>query len=164
MVVFSFLTHRRRVHRSCLSARRRLAGYWASNLYAINAHFGSAADLRALSDALHARGMYLMVDIVGNHMGEGDTSTYTPFNQAWQYHDCAGCPADCNIHNFFTYPEMEHCRLANLPDLNHQQPSVRETLLQWAVDLVANYSIDGLRIDTVPEVRVPGALDVTSYT
>lgn len=32
-------------------------GYWAQNIYEINTNFGSAADLVALSEALHARGM-----------------------------------------------------------------------------------------------------------
>ena len=71
-------------------------GYWAQDIYSLNAAFGSASDLKALSAALHARGMvcltsrarigqvsaptiaysrgypdrqYLMVDVVTNHMG-----------------------------------------------------------------------------------------------
>jgi alpha-amylase len=32
-------------------------GYWAKNIYEVNTNFGSASDLVALSDALHARGM-----------------------------------------------------------------------------------------------------------
>lgn len=32
-------------------------GYWAQDIYEVNTNFGSAADLVALSDALHARGM-----------------------------------------------------------------------------------------------------------
>lgn len=44
-------------------------GYWAQNIYNVNSNFGTAADLVALSDALHKAGMYLMVDIVTNHMG-----------------------------------------------------------------------------------------------
>lgn len=32
-------------------------GYWAQNIYQVNTNFGSAADLVALSKALHARGM-----------------------------------------------------------------------------------------------------------
>lgn len=36
--------------------------------YALNEHYGSADDLKALADALHKRGMYLMVDVVANHM------------------------------------------------------------------------------------------------
>lgn len=40
--------------------------YWTKDLNDLNSHFGTADDLKALSDALHARGMYLMVDIVVN--------------------------------------------------------------------------------------------------
>ena len=32
-------------------------GYWQQNLYEINSNFGSASDLKALSSALHSRGM-----------------------------------------------------------------------------------------------------------
>jgi len=62
-------------------------GYWAQNIYQINSNFGTAADLVALSTALHARGMYLMVDVVTNHMGYlgcgtcVDYSVFTPFNE-----------------------------------------------------------------------------------
>lgn len=31
-------------------------GYWQEDMYSLNPHFGTAADLLALSDALHARG------------------------------------------------------------------------------------------------------------
>ena len=32
-------------------------GYWAQDISRLNPHFGTAADLSDLSDALHARGM-----------------------------------------------------------------------------------------------------------
>jgi len=31
-------------------------GYWQEDMYQVNMHFGTAADLKGLSDALHARG------------------------------------------------------------------------------------------------------------
>lgn len=36
--------------------------------YSINSNYGTAEDLQALATALHDRGMYLMVDVVANHM------------------------------------------------------------------------------------------------
>jgi alpha-amylase len=48
--------------------------------------------------------------------------------------------------------ETEHCRLSGLPDLNHSMPYVQNTLADWVAGLVANFSADGIRIDTVPEV------------
>jgi alpha-amylase len=61
-------------------------GYWAQNIYEVNSNFGTEADLIALSAALHSRGMYLMVDVVTNHMGYVgcgncvDYSVFNPFN------------------------------------------------------------------------------------
>ena len=61
-------------------------GFWQKNMYEVNQHFGTKNDLKALSKALHARGMYLMIDVVTNHMGSisspetVDYSKLTPFN------------------------------------------------------------------------------------
>lgn len=67
-------------------------GYWAQNIYALNSNFGAESDLVALSAALHAKGMYLMVDVAPNDMGYlgcgtcVDYSVFTPFNSVWEYH------------------------------------------------------------------------------
>lgn len=45
-------------------------GYWTVDFLKHNAHFGDLATLRRLSDALHARGMKLILDIVTNHVGQ----------------------------------------------------------------------------------------------
>jgi hypothetical protein len=42
----------------------RPPSYWTLDLSKTNDKFGSAQDLKDLSSALHARGMYLMVDVV----------------------------------------------------------------------------------------------------
>ncbi len=44
-------------------------GYGATDLYAVDPHYGSLADLQALAKALHARGMKLVLDTVPNHIG-----------------------------------------------------------------------------------------------
>ena len=44
-------------------------GYGATDLYAVDEHFGSLDDLKALSSALHQRGMKLVLDMVPNHIG-----------------------------------------------------------------------------------------------
>lgn len=42
--------------------------------------------------------------------------------------------------------------MSDLPDLKQENEYVRITLLNWIKDLVKKYEIDGIRIDTVPEV------------
>ena len=43
-------------------------GYWASNWDNINPHFGSADQLKSLVSAAHSRGIWVMVDVVANHV------------------------------------------------------------------------------------------------
>jgi alpha-amylase len=137
-------------------------GYAGKNLYEINPHFGGPAGLLKLSDALHQRGMFLMVDVVANHVGVvspiGNYTGVVPFDSPFHYHSCAQCPSaspeggQCWIQDWTNRVQIEECQLAGLPDLNQTNPYVHETLLEWIGSLVSNYSIDGLRIDTVPEV------------
>ncbi len=67
-------------------------GYWQRDLYEINLRFGTGEELRELAEALHARDMYLMVDVVVNHNGARgppqsiDFSVYTPFDKEEYYH------------------------------------------------------------------------------
>jgi glycosidase len=44
-------------------------GYWAQHFRQVDPHLGTLADYRALSDALHRQGLYLVQDIVVNHTG-----------------------------------------------------------------------------------------------
>lgn len=44
-------------------------GYWARNLKKVDEHFGTVETYKRLSEALHQRGMYLIQDVVPNHMG-----------------------------------------------------------------------------------------------
>jgi alpha-amylase len=128
-------------------------GYAASDIFKINGFFGGEQGLRALVQAVHRRGMYIMVDVVANHMATGDYSSFKPFNQTHHYHDCNGCPDGCWIQNFQNMWEVEHCRLCGLNDLNQDVPFVRSTLKNWIHKLVHDFEIDGLRIDTIPEVK-----------
>jgi glycosidase len=45
-------------------------GYWITDFTQIDPHLGSNADLRALIDAAHARGMKVYFDIITNHTAD----------------------------------------------------------------------------------------------
>ncbi|KAF4162640.1 hypothetical protein CNMCM6936_001776 [Aspergillus lentulus] len=132
-------------------------GYWQQNIYEVNSNYGTAQDLRNLADALHARGMYLMVDVVANHMGyDGagnsvDYSVFTPFGSLSYFHPY------CLISDYSNQTNVEDCWLGDttvsLPDLDTTKTAVRTIWYDWVKGLVANYSIDGLRIDTVKHVE-----------
>ena len=61
-------------------------GYWLNNLYRLNEHFGSEEDLIAFVNAAHQRDIWVMLDVVANHVGPNVTGQFFPFNQSEHYH------------------------------------------------------------------------------
>lgn len=130
-------------------------GYWAQDLYSVNSQFGTEEDLKALSDELHKRGMYLMVDVVPNHMASFssqttvDYSQFNPFNKKSYFH--TPCEIDYDDINSVEYCWMGS-NTVSLPDLRTEDSVVANMWYQWISQIVSRYSIDGLRIDTAYEV------------
>ena len=44
-------------------------GYWAQDFYSVNPNFGTEQQFINLISALHSRNMWIMVDVVANHVG-----------------------------------------------------------------------------------------------
>ena len=123
-------------------------GYHATNFYALNTNFGTESELRQFIAACQAKDIWVMVDLVFNHVGPVGT-TYTginPFNKAEHYHDY------CDITDYSNQTNVENCRIAGLPDLKQENTWVRDELIAWANWIVKTYNLDGLRIDTVKHV------------
>lgn len=101
--------------------------------------------------------MSLMVDVVINHFGSSadsasvDFSAFpSPFNDASAFH--SPCAIDYNDQS-----SIENCWVVttpapSLPDVNSEDTSVFGALVDSVVDLVSNYSIDGIRLDTAKHV------------
>jgi alpha-amylase len=68
-------------------------GYHMSNLYEINPYFGTKFDLEELITECHNRDIWVMLDVVANHIGPvgQDFRGINPFNDPSHYHDY------CNI-------------------------------------------------------------------
>ncbi|CEG79819.1 Putative A-amylase [Rhizopus microsporus] len=124
-------------------------GYWATNFSAINSNFGSSDDLKKLVQAAHAKNMYVMLDVVANHVGTPSTQNnyngYT-FNQGSYYHSY------CDV-NYNDQTSVEQCWLSGLPDLNTENDYVVNTLYSTVSNWISEYGFDGIRIDTVKHVR-----------
>jgi alpha-amylase len=58
-------------------------GYWMQDISTVNEHFGSSKDLYDMVTECHKRGIWVMLDVVGNHVGPVgyDYTTIVPFNQ-----------------------------------------------------------------------------------
>ncbi|TFK46032.1 alpha-amylase [Heliocybe sulcata] len=128
-------------------------GYWIQDISKLNDRFGTADDLKALSDEVHRRGMYLMVDVVVNNvMALSNTTDLSKFffKQQEQYHPY--CPVD-----YSNLTSEQNCWLGDtnvyLPDVNTQDETVVSEYTSWVKDLVQTYNIDGLRIDAAKHVN-----------
>ena len=123
-------------------------GYHLTNLYNLNSNFGSEDDFKNLITQCHNRDIWVMVDVVANHVGPvgTDYSQVYPFNLAEHYHDY------CDINDWSNQWQVENCRLSGLPDLKQENEWVAQTLLDWISDIISKYNIDGIRIDTIMEV------------
>ncbi len=152
-----------------LNAHGEYHGYAARDFKAIAPHFGTQTELRALADALHARGMYLILDVVCNHMGDmiySSTSGYptfhdnpSPYVLKWRSSTHPAAPFD-NLAWFHNNGEIQNYvdpdqvlgELAGLDDLKTEDPAVRSALIDafdWLIDAT---DCDGFRIDTVKHV------------
>lgn len=97
-----------------------------------------------------------MVDIAPNHMGYPgcptcvDYSIYTPFNKQSYFHPY------CKI-NDADDTSVKQCWLGSnnvpLPDLRTEDAAVQTIFNSWISQLVNNYTIDGLRIDTAKHIN-----------
>ncbi|KAJ3847881.1 glycoside hydrolase family 13 protein [Lentinula lateritia] len=135
-----------------MSGDKAYHGYWTQNINSLNSNFGLPDDLRSLSSALHDRGMYLMVDIVVNHQPQTfDYSLLQPFGGADCFH------SECFISDYNNQTNVEQCWLgySGLPllDLDTENSTTVDIMYNWIKNLVLDYSIDGLRVDTVKHVR-----------
>lgn len=135
-------------------------GYWSEDNYALNDRFGTEEDFKDLVAELHRRDMFIMVDVVVNNMAQAfdnvippkiDYSKFNPFNDEKYFHPY------CNVTQWENATNYQNCWLypfgVALPDLDTESPAVVKELSSWVKGLVANYSIDGLRIDAAKHVN-----------
>jgi glycosidase len=136
-------------------------GYAATDLYAVDKHFGTLADYRQLSDMLHARNMKLVIDLVPNHIGVEHPWILDPPTPEW-FH---GTLENHRLTQSDFYelvdphaPRQAWDAITNgwftdaMPDLNQENPLVSRYLIQNALWWVETANLDGIRLDTYPYV------------
>lgn len=123
--------------------------YDTVDYFAIDSSFGGNVALVELVEALHSRGMRIILDGVFNHCSDRHPffqdvvrrGTNSPY---WDWftvsRDGVVCDPESNYACFAGVPSM--------PEWNHRNPEVREYLLSVVRYWIRKYEIDGWRLDT----------------
>jgi cyclomaltodextrinase / maltogenic alpha-amylase / neopullulanase len=127
-------------------------GYAVTDHFRLRDTFGSAADLRALVSAAHARGLRVILDFVPNHVSDqnayfADTAART---RASPYFDFFQRAPDGEAVHYFDW--------TNLKNLNYDNPEVQRLMIEAFAYWVRAFDVDGFRVDAAwgPRERAPG--------
>jgi len=113
--------------------------YAAMDFRTINPSYGSAADFRSLVDAIHARGMKVILDWVPDH-----TSPDHPWvreHPDFYFKNDRGEPS---------VPKDEHGKLTDWTDvvqLDYGNPGLRREMIATMRYWLADFGLDGFRVD-----------------
>ena len=116
--------------------------YSVRDYRAIDPAYGTAEDFQALVDAVHARGMHLILDWVANH-----TAPDHPWVEAhpdWYTQDAAGRPVP-----------PEGTDWTDVADLNYDNPALRQAMTAEMSYWLGTFDIDGFRCDVAGMVPPP---------
>ena len=136
-------------------------GYGATDLYAVEDHFGTLPEFQQLVAAAHQQRIKILLDVVPNHVGPKHPWATSQPAPGWLHGTTAN-----HINTDYDYPPVTdpHAVEKNyrsaldgwfaniLPDLAQENPLVAQYLLQNACWWMEIGGVDGFRIDTFPYV------------
>ena len=137
-------------------------GYAQTDLYKIDARYGSNEDYQKLSQELKKRDMKLVMDYVTNHWGSSHWLIKDLPTKDW-IHWFDGEPNGFKRSNYRTTTQFDtnasevDKKLAldgwfdsSMPDINQSNPLVLKYITQNAIWWVEYADLDGFRVDTYP--------------
>ena len=133
-------------------------GYAATDLYRVDRRFGTNDEFVALVDAVHARGMTVIMDMIHNHIGDRhwwmadlpspDWVHSLAENGVTNYRTSAA--VDPYASEFDRRALTDGWFVAEMPDLDQDNELLVQYLLQNTVWWIEHSGIDGIRMDTYP--------------
>ncbi len=145
----------------------RDGGYDVADYTAVASQYGTLEDFVELVEQAHARGMRIVVDLVMNHTSDAHPwfqasrsdpdgpygDFYVWSDDATRYQDARIIFVDTETSNWTFDPVRRqyfwHRFFSHQPDLNFENPRVREAMLDVA-RFWLGLGIDGFRLDAVP--------------
>lgn len=122
-------------------------GYWVNDFYQPDEHFGSLKTFKKLVQEAHKRDMKVVIDFVTNNVSAEHPWVKDSSKQNW-FHEKR------DISNLNDQDEIENGWVNGLPDLNQDNPEVRNYLLDAAKWWINKTDIDGYSLPEVNHVPV----------
>ncbi len=135
-------------------------GYWPVSSDEIEPALGTDADLTALVDAAHARGMRVLLDVVPNHVHIDHPYWAAHADDGWfhQDPDCVCGNYDCPWSG-----AIETCWFTDyLPDLDWDNSDVADAITAETLAWASRFDLDGFRVDAVPMLGRPAVRELTA--
>ena len=136
-------------------------GYGATDMYAVDEHFGDMALFKAVTDDAHGMGIKIILDMVANHTGPYHPWANDPPTPTWFHGTTQDHPNNTwqtwTLHDPYSPPAMRRETLDGwfiniLPDFNQDDPEVARYIVQNTLWWVGMSGMDGIRQDTWPYV------------
>jgi glycosidase len=154
-----------------LNAYGEYHGYAARDLASYSPTMGGLPALQSFIQAAHARGLYVIIDMVANHMGDlidSGGSGYPQYDPSgsyvlrWRNAGLRHAAPFNNLSLFHTYgqignfsdPEQILGELFGLDDLKTETVTVRDALASAYGQMIQLTDCDGFRIDTVKHAEL----------
>ncbi|HWQ15039.1 MAG TPA: alpha-amylase family glycosyl hydrolase [Roseiflexaceae bacterium] len=122
-------------------------GYAVTDYVDVNPEYGSREDFRRLVQAAHARGIRVLMDFVPNH-----SSAQHPF-----FLDAQARGRESPYYDFYDRDEQggptHYFGWTHLPNLNYDNPAVRQYMLDAFTYWVREFDVDGFRVDVAWGIR-----------
>jgi len=142
-------------------------GYDIADYYGVLPEYGDLDDLKALINAVHRRGMRIIIDLVLNHTSDqhpwfqaARKDRNSPFRDYYVWSDSDHKFSEARVifldteESNWTWDDVAnqyywHRFYASQPDLNFENPAVQDEMLK-VLDFWLEIGIDGFRVDAVP--------------
>ncbi|RYZ24062.1 MAG: alpha-amylase [Chitinophagaceae bacterium] len=131
-------------------------GYAITNHFRVDPRLGGASAYRELSDALHRRGMKLVMDAVYNHTGLQHHLELDPPDSSWMHRWPRYTQTTYREQTLFDpyAAPSDRKRMSDgwfddgMPDINHHNPHMAAYLIQSMLWQIEEFGVDAVRIDT----------------
>lgn len=141
--------------------------YNVDDYYNVHPDYGTLQDFKNFVDEAHKRNIRIVIDLVINHSGRGNIwfteAVKDPNSKYWDYYVWAHKddprvqpPAGQKRSNWYPVKGSDYLYFAhfgsNMPDLNYDNPKLREEIFKIGKFWLTEMNVDGFRLDAARHI------------